>query len=561
MSFHFGCRQPFLTSEINSTENESFDLSVMTLAHVDEYHSEVPHRLDISSTCIHIQKSLTSEADSLICKPLGFLAEDENGIAPKAEKLAILLPRPNLHDEPCFVLQFTSSEDAKKFCTAVARKAAAIPRQLATKIYISQTPDSANLLDVTQYSHRYLLATVSECLTAVAYGDAASILAPINGWTLEGPPSAASVQMVQNTFRERPPPVVIIGDYPKGLSCSQVKFNKEHEAIINSGFHSLRSSSQMISPTSSTPINLPPLCELAVPHFGYHICNGSHQYLKCIYVSPTLAGLFIDTVNWGQDHGDLPEVQKSIHVVRAALKIAIMHELVHFLNKECPLRNIPPGAADKKFDDCVDLENRLEAGLVLEKFWLGKIYRVGYENNSSTSLILLCSIPLPPLAPDSSSDDSLSLIPQGSLFESERPASTSSKGDSMKSECDTRGLDTAWVEDPAVAKRFHVELLPIGFVHSDSSELPPLSQRRTVDRKDFAPNGGHSSLSDSDKQSAFCHSPAIPAKSHWPVPHREAVASTVVPLAPLPRAPPCDKSRMRLVASSSLVQKSCVIRK
>ncbi|KIK59545.1 hypothetical protein GYMLUDRAFT_97687 [Collybiopsis luxurians FD-317 M1] len=559
MTFYFGCRQPFLTSEINSTENESFDLIAVQLATV--YESEVPHRVDITSTCIHIQKTSTSEADSLICKPLSFLADDNQISNIILRRLVVFFPRVNLHDEPYLFLSFTSDEDAQKFCAVVTRKVAAIQRQLTTKIYVSQTSDSASLLDITQYSHRYLLATVSECLTAVAYGDAASILAPIKGWALESPPSAASVQMVQNTFCELPPPVVIIGDYPKGLSCSEVKFDNEHKAIIDSGFRSPRSSSQMISPTSSTPINLPPLCELAVPHFGYHVCNGNHQYLKCIYVSPTLAGLFIDTVNWGKDHGDLPEVQKSIHVVRAALKIAIMHELVHFLNKESPLRNIPPGAADKKFDDCIDLENRLEAGLVLEKFWLGKIYRVGYENNSSTSLILLYSIPLPPLAPDSSSDDSSSLIPQGSLFESERPASTSSKGDSMKSECDTRGLDTAWVEDPAVAKRFHVELLPIGFVHSDSSELPPLSQRRTVDRKDFAPNGGHSSLSDSDKQPAFCHSPAIPAKSHQPVPHREAVASTVVPLAPLPRAPPRDKSRMRLVASSSLVQKSCVIRK
>src|ERR1700761_3196808 len=84
-----------------------------------------------------------------------------------------------------FVSAHWQKHVAKKFRAVVACKAAAIQRQLTTKIYVSQTSDSASLLDITQYSHRYLLATISECLTAVAYGGAASILAPIQGWTLE----------------------------------------------------------------------------------------------------------------------------------------------------------------------------------------------------------------------------------------------------------------------------------------------------------------------------------------------------------------------------------------
>ncbi|KAJ7576829.1 hypothetical protein C8J56DRAFT_371845 [Mycena floridula] len=106
----------------------------------------------------------------------------------------IIESRENVYDDFQLVLGFEHRKRASEFTKQLEDLVANTGRRLDTKIYLASDNKQAFLLDQTTRSHQLLLTSISDCLTSLAYGDGAQILAPIaaSRWNLDCRAQSAS---------------------------------------------------------------------------------------------------------------------------------------------------------------------------------------------------------------------------------------------------------------------------------------------------------------------------------------------------------------------------------
>ncbi|KAE9401469.1 hypothetical protein BT96DRAFT_1018135 [Gymnopus androsaceus JB14] len=322
---------------------------------------------------------ILSNSTPIVQKPFCLLPDDFfEYFHPKWVHIA---KRSNVYDDFKLYLNFESETQVLKLEEQLKSLTSSVARRLYTKIYLADhNKTTARLLDTSLSSHRSLFTLISDVLTALAYGNGAPILAPLAfvHWSLETP-TAYATKLIQDQFLARLPPIIVMEKIWL-LSTATARAFRE------------------IPDRPLKPHNISDVSDVAVKNFGYD--SGSHDPSKhCIYFNDSLIQLFVDVYN-----ANLPphNHQSSFFAVVAVLKITLIHELAHFFvavksDNRTPPRTYAEGGSKSFFNTCVVEEDRLEAGLVVEKMWLQRHYRLAYKyHDGKESELFLYYKPDPP---------------------------------------------------------------------------------------------------------------------------------------------------------------------
>ncbi|KAJ7601075.1 hypothetical protein C8J56DRAFT_1020013 [Mycena floridula] len=440
--------------------------------------------VQVTSKSLHLFENHAQGQTPILQKPICLMPVDN--FAYRFTHWVLIAKRDNVHDDFELHMAFESETSALDFEKLLKDVSAATPRRLQTKLYlVSKDTSMAHLIDSTIESHKSLLDVVSECLTAFGYGGRADILAPValRNWDLASEPSEFDVKNLENSFRQKLPPIFLISDYKPGTSMANMFLLEEPTEIISSAVFP-RAPSNFHSPL------LPAVdtvngkqCEVAIRNFGHHVRSGSHRSLKPprLYISRSLVDLYLAVF----DHSQVEPLHRaSLAAVTAAMKITVSHEFGHYLVSQArphgsPSRIQAQGGMDQSFNNCVVKEGILEAGLVIEKLWMKRHYGLAIDEDEMIRLYFQADDQDPPSPSLSSQPDSPDgngfFLPQSDLAEESDDVVSSQEDEEAL--LDINGLSLVWLEDPALTTLFLNDGLPL---FPGKPPTPQVHQRRTV---------------------------------------------------------------------------------
>ncbi|KAJ7907912.1 hypothetical protein B0H13DRAFT_1879136 [Mycena leptocephala] len=376
--------------------------------------------------------------------------------------------------------------------------------ELHTKLYLLQElhpPDSdspgqdivagtAQLLD----GFPALREAVNGVFTALAYSESAEVLTPVINWsTLPLARTARErnliIKEIQTRFREKLPPPILILNGAASLSRSPLP---DFIFWNDNALTPFQRSSHLPSPPSWRGSQPPPptWLDLPIANYGIHTRNidqpESSAPMRYIALSYELVDMFAaacsacDRQNMSlEDHA---AARQSLEAATASIKATVIHEIAHLWvseqGKSSPSRTNVRGAEHPSFDIAEDEDNpgRIEAGLLVEKCWLGSPHELALNNAGWLTLALRNSravdvpdVLVPPSSPsDSEEDDASSLMAGLSTFRLGSPIhlaerrSPSPMSPTSPINADLPSLcESLWVCNPSLVAQFMVKnLLP-----------------------------------------------------------------------------------------------------
>ncbi|KAJ7273236.1 hypothetical protein C8J57DRAFT_1597314 [Mycena rebaudengoi] len=424
----------------------------------------------------------------LFLRTFQFLPETVTDIViRRTERYVDVGRRPNNYRDEGFLLIFEVPATAQTFLENLIEAA-------------KQSPDSetAHLFKARTSSEKILESAVSDCFTALAYGEAGRVLEPINSsaaWQLDRlrEPFRNGIGSVGEFFRHHPPPILVISPFnaEKLLSDLVLDDTEPRGVEFDPSVVFPRAASQFTNPLVPLSGPVPAFCETAIVNFGYHTRHGTRELPRRIYCSLSLVHLFLAVLQTNSLSADR-KYQTSVDVMTAALKIAVMHELAHHMVAvlrapgNSPRRKEALRGLDPFYDDCVARtadgnSSRLDAGLVVEKLWLRRHYGIAFEEDSTLILYF---------APPSASSSDLFTRPSGRLKCEEgvsptpESSSSSSESDSeekkaemLRLELELHNTTVVWAEKDERVAEFRTTQLPL---FRGPPPVPSSNQRRTV---------------------------------------------------------------------------------
>ncbi|KAJ7773190.1 hypothetical protein B0H16DRAFT_1511415 [Mycena metata] len=509
----FGIFFQVLSEHMKEEVLETFKIEACSISVGEAATESLPHVQNLIVTAKRLI-FVNGEGTAVFQKAYKFAPEV---VVKNALDILIISSRANVHDDFDTYLQFPQGE-ATKAMSCIQAACAKIPRQLATKVFAVDANLHARPLNILCPSHRDFIRSVNQIFSALAYEDCGRVLAPIVNFqvSLMAEPTTGAIQYIEQLFREKPPPVVLLWDYDEKVSSAGITYTEGTWDPLPRGFD------------AST------LIQTAVSSFCHHGGNGSHATIQAhIYLNYSLFHHHIAAY-------DARNLQ-SLQATTCGVKISVTHECAHYavttnpaINNTLP-RGLAIGGGNRVFKECVNLKTgTLEAGLVVERLWLGKLYGLAYDIDGQLAVFFTSS---DRRLAEREREDNPPIVCQ----DPEIKADAEEEEDKYKPDRDEEAAfaapdnapTTVWLEAPDIVARFsneHLPLFPAGTI-STSSLVPRSVQQR-----------------------------ASPSPSPPPTPTPiEVLKNTSYPRS-IPPDTPTPKTKRKVLVGKTSVRNDCVVR-
>ncbi|KAJ6489206.1 hypothetical protein C8R47DRAFT_1125352 [Mycena vitilis] len=284
-----------------------------------------------------------------------------------------------------FTASFKSEDEAIATAASIRKCLQGRSMSLPTKVYVLEEK-IAKLLPPTHTVSRI----VDETLTALAYSDAAEVLAPVWDWSVVHTDLQLkhATDAVQQWLQSNHPPLIVIAS---GADRETLEggfdFRDGLEGIVDSDLTPVLPNRPRWAPTQVPPPADNGLwCQHLVTNYGVHYRDRRADRHPFIVISAELAG-WCYAAHQASNGSSSPGALASLQAVAASIKITLIHEMAHLWVTQKGTKNSPPrhevsGAHTTKYDVAEDEESAgiIEAGALVETVWLGGPHKLVMDN-------------------------------------------------------------------------------------------------------------------------------------------------------------------------------------